>query len=376
MKIGIDASMLVYQGSGVASYTFNLIKSLLKYAPQNEYRVFYSSRRVPSDTRKALSELSKLGAKIYKYPFPPWLLKILWNKFQILPVEWLIGKVEYYHSSDFLRPPLLRGTKGVTTIHDLTWKIFPQFHTKGIVQAHAKKIELTIKSRDSIICDSKNTKNDLLRLYPGIKRANKVEVIYLGIDDKYKVIKDQKKISNVLNRYDLKYPANYLLYVGAIEPRKNLGRSIQVFKSLIEDKKYSDFKFLIIGRAGWKNEKVFKLIKDLKLEKKVKFVGYVGNNDLVYFYNAAKVLIYLSLYEGFGLPPLEAAKCAMPTLLYKNSSLKEVFGENYEYAKKGKETSTLKTLLINRSALNLKKYPERFSWEKTCKEYIDLFSKL
>ena len=124
MKIGIDVSMLVYQGSGVATYTYNFVKNLLIYDKKNEYRLFYSSLRRPKDFYY-LNEFRKLGAKVFDYPFPPRLLKLFWNKYHLLPVEWLIGKVDIYHSSDYLRPPLLKGTRGITTLHDLTLKLFP-----------------------------------------------------------------------------------------------------------------------------------------------------------------------------------------------------------------------------------------------------------
>jgi len=122
MKIGIDITMLVYTGSGVANYTFNLVKNLLKIDKENEYRLFYSSFRRPKNFYY-LNELKRLGGKIYEYRFPPTLLQLWWSKLNIIPVEWFIGKVDAYFSSDFLRPPLLKGTKGITTVHDLTWKI-------------------------------------------------------------------------------------------------------------------------------------------------------------------------------------------------------------------------------------------------------------
>ncbi len=328
MIIGIDISMLVYRGSGVANYTYNLVKNLLKYDKKNEYRLFYSSLRRPRNFYY-LDEFRKLGAKVYDYRFPPRVLKFLWNKRHLLPVEYLIGKVDVYHSSDFLRPPLLKGTRGITTIHDLTWKIYPEFHTKDIIEAHERKMEKTIKYGDIIIVDSYNTKKDLLKYYPEAKKRNKIYVIYPGVDERFKPIKDKEKIKKVLAKYKVEYPKRYLLYVGAIEPRKNLDTAIRVFSRLIKDKNYSDFEFLIVGRAGWKNEKIFQLIKDLRLEKKVRFVGFVEDEDLPYFYNAVKVLIYLSQYEGFGLPPLEALACGTPVLAGKNSSLKEILPEDY-----------------------------------------------
>ncbi len=369
MKIGIDISMLVYQGSGVATYTYNLVKNLLKYDRKNKYRLFYSSLRRPKDFYY-LQEFRKLGAKVYDYPVPPRLLKLFWNKLHVFPVEWLIGKVDVYHSSDYLRPPLLKGTKGLTTIHDLTWKLFPQYHTQDVIKAHENKLKKTIKFKDAIIVDSQNTKKDLYMSFTKAQK-NPISVIYPGVGDNFRKISDKSAIKKVLNKYKLKYTVNYLLYVGAIEPRKNLITAIKVFNNLLKDKKYSDFKFLIVGRAGWKNERVFQLIKDLKLDNKIIFVGYVNDVDLPYLYNCAKVFIYLSLYEGFGLPPLEAAKCKTPSLIYKNSSLKEIFPENYPFTKKKNELITLKEL-INGKKINFD-FVKTYSWENYCQKFISLY---
>lgn len=378
MEIGIDVSMLVYQGSGVANYTYNLVKHLLKYDKKNEYRLFYSSFRRPKNFYY-LNEFRQLGAKVYDYRFPPSFLKFVWGKHHLFPVEWLIGKVDVFHSSDFLRPPLLQGTKGITTIHDLTWKIFPQYHTDEIVKGHERKLQKTIKYGDIIIADSQNTKKDLLKLYPNIQKSNPIHVIYPGIDERFRIIKNKKKVAEVLKKYGVKYPSNFLLYVGAIEPRKNLTTAIKVFHQLITEQAstnpYSDYKFIIVGRAGWKNEEVFQSIKRLKLQDKVKFVGFVEDDDLPYFYNGAKVFIYLSKYEGFGLPPIEAAACGCPALLYNNSSLNEIFKPGYPYAKEGHELETLKRL-INDSRFNASNFTYDFSWKKYCYEFLKIITSL
>src|SRR3990167_7456988 len=210
MKIGIDISMLVYQGSGVATYTYNLFKNLLKYDKKNEYRLFYSSLRRPKDFYY-LDEFRKLGAKVYDYPLPPRILKLFWNKLHVLPVEWLIGKVDVYHSSDYLRPPLLKGTRGITTLHDLTWKLFPQYHTQDVIEAHENKIQKTIKYRDHIIVDSQNTKLDLYKCFPKIKK-NLISVLYPGVGDEFRKVTNKSDIKKVLKKYKIKYQANYLLY--------------------------------------------------------------------------------------------------------------------------------------------------------------------
>jgi glycosyltransferase involved in cell wall biosynthesis len=151
-----------------------------------------------------------------------------------------------------------------------------------------------------------------------------VRVIYLGVDERFRPIEDQKAIAKVLKKYGVEYPKRYLLYVGAIEPRKNLDTAVKAYAELIKDKDFEDVEFLIVGRAGWKNAELFQLIEQLKLNNKVHFVGFVEDEDLPYFYNAAKVFVYLSKYEGFGLPPLEALACRTRVIAANNSSMREV----------------------------------------------------
>ncbi len=375
MKIGIDLTQLNYLGTGVANYTFNLVKNLLFLDKKNQYHLFYSSLR--NKKNPLIGELKKLGAIIHQYPLPPSFFNFCWSKNHLLPIDWLTGYCDIFYFSDFNRPPVNKKTKGITTIHDLTWKLYPQYHTQEVIEAHEKKLEKTIKYGDEIIVDSENTKKDLLQLYPQIDEK-KIHVIYPGVDERFRKIDDKKKIEKVLEKYlprSTFYVLRYILYVGAIEPRKNLDAAIRVFSQLIKDKNYAHFKFLIVGRAGWKNEKIFQLVKDLDLEDKVIFVGFVDDDDLPYFYNGAKATVYLSEYEGFGLPPVESAYCQTPVLLYKNSSIKEIFNKEYPYTTKGKEIDTLK-FLINK-LINPKKFlSAQFSWKDSAKKFLYLFSNL
>ncbi|OGK46872.1 hypothetical protein A3A93_06470 [Candidatus Roizmanbacteria bacterium RIFCSPLOWO2_01_FULL_38_12] len=362
MKIGIDISMLVYQGSGVATYTYNLVKNLLKIDKQNSYHLFYSSFRRPKNFIY-LKELKETGGKIYDYPFPPRVMKFCWNKYHILPVEWLIGKVDIFHSSDFLRPPLLKGTKGITTIHDLTWKKFPKFHTKDIVKAHEQKLKMTIEKNDVIIVDSEKTKEDLLYYYPIVK--NPIYTVPLGVDKKFFQRQELEKIRKTLNKYEIHQP--YILYVGAIEPRKNIPTLIKAFNLVLKD--YSNYKLVLAGRAGWKNEGVFNLINELDLNGKVIFTGFVEDEDLPAVYQGATVFVYPTFYEGFGLPPLEALASGTPTIAFNSPSLNIKFIEKIDPIElASKITSQIK----NPRLLNLT-IP---SWTETSRKTLEVYRKI
>lgn len=310
--------MIVYQGSGVATYTYNLVKSLLLLDNKNEYKLFYSSFRRPKNFNQ-LEELKKLGAKIYSYPIPTRVLKSFWNQFYIIPVEWCIGKVDIYHSSDFLRPPLLKGTKGITTVHDLTWKIYPEFHTEEIIKAHEKKLEQTIKYNDCIITDSEKSKQDLQYYYPNIK--NTIHIIPLAVDDIFFKRNNKKQTDQILAKYQITQP--YILYVGAIEPRKNIDTLVRSFFQVV--KQYPKLNLVLTGRAGWKNKQVFESINRLNLQNKIRLTGYVENEDLPLIYQGAKLSVYPSSYEGFGLPPLESLAAGIPTLAYNSPSIPNSF---------------------------------------------------
>lgn len=373
MIIGIDATMLVYIGSGVANYTYNLIKNLLLIDKRNEYRIFYSSLRRPKNFYY-LNEFKKLGAKIYEYPFPPSLLKLVWGKLNIIPIEWFTGKVNVFFFSDFLRPPLLPGTKGITTIHDLTWKLFPRYHEQRIINAHEKKLEKTIRYEDTIIVDSENTKLDLLKLYPQINR-NKVYVVYPGIGEEFKFIKNKDKTEEIIKKYYPEYSilnTKYFLYVGAIEPRKNLELSIRVFQKLITNYPSLVSSFIIAGRAGWKNEAVFQLIRKLKLEDNVKFIGYVKDEDLPYLYSVSKLFVYLSAYEGFGLPPLEALACGTKVIVGDNSSLKETIDGRYRIELNNVDhiVKRIIEILNDKTIYSNKKY----TWKSSAKKILKILN--
>jgi len=235
-------------------------------------------------------------------------------------------------------------------------------------------MQKTIKYKDIIITDSENTKKDIDKFYPGIE--NKIYVLYPGIDKRFRKI-DSKSINLVLNKYGLKH-SNYLLYVGAIEPRKNLELCIRVYAELLKKKKFKDYKFLIVGRAGWKNEKVYRLVQKMGLEAKVIFVGYVNDEDLPYFYNGARLLIYLSFYEGFGLPPLEALFCQTKVLAANNSSLREIISDQ-DFLSGISEpkaiVSKAETLIAKKIPGGVfNKYRSRFNWNDYAVKFVKILA--
>jgi len=183
MKIGIDISQIVYQGTGVGKYTKQLIKGLLEVDKENEYIFFFSSLRRQLDSlfinelTTRLPDGQGLRVKIKRFKIPPTLLDFLWNRLHILPIEWFIGKVDVFLSSDWTQPPTVRAKK-VTTIHDLSIFKFPKEHHSKIVAVQKRRLEWVKKECDLIICDSLATKKDAMEIL-GIEEE-RLRVVYPG----------------------------------------------------------------------------------------------------------------------------------------------------------------------------------------------------
>lgn len=177
MKIGIDISQTVYQGTGVASYTKKLVQNLLKADKKNEYTLFFSSLRRKSPDFVGL--LSHPHLKVKTFRIPPVILDFLWNKQHIFPIECFIGKVDVFISSDWTQPPAKKA-KLVTIVHDLTPWRFPETFDKKIIDVHKRRMRWVKKECDLIICDSKATKKDLVKFLDITER--KMKIIYPGTE--------------------------------------------------------------------------------------------------------------------------------------------------------------------------------------------------
>lgn len=173
MKIGIDISQIAHEGTGVATYVRRMVDTLLRVDRKNEYILFGASLR----KRHVFREFTG-RAKLVALPIPPTILHILWNIFHIIPVEWFIGKVDVFWSSDWTQPPLAHA-RGVTTIHDLTTMKFPKEMDTRIVETQARRLAWVKKECTTIFCDSESTKKDIVEILGII--PSKLHVIYPGL---------------------------------------------------------------------------------------------------------------------------------------------------------------------------------------------------
>jgi len=368
MKIGIDISQIVY-GTGVSVYTKNLIENLLKIDHENQYLLFASSLRRRKELHRYIAVLLKcypnVSAKIF--PFPPTLLSFIWNSLHVLPIENFIGNIDIFFSSDWTQPPAKRA-KLITIVHDLVPWRYPKTLTKKIIATHYNRMKWVKKEVDAIIADSQSTKNDLIKIVKIPKR--KIYIIYPGIDKKRFYLQSEEKINQIKRKYGL---SNYILAVSTQEPRKNFIRIIKAFKKL----KNKNLQLAIAGKYGWGEET--QKLKNSKTQK-LKTLGYVPDEDLAPLYSGAQCFVYPSLYEGFGLPILEAMSCGCPVITSNTSSMPEVAGKAAILINPRKTIEITQAIdkIINSKKLAEKlskkgiEQAKKFSWEKTARRVVSI----
>ena len=380
MKIGIDISQIVYEGTGVSNYTRSLVEALVKASNNDEFVLFGSSLRI----RRPLKEfLKNLQAKNVKGKFsylPPKLLEFLWNGVHLFPVEYFVGEIDVFHSSDWLEPPT-KNAKKITTIHDLTVFKYPEtFSPTGghdIVKNQKRKLFFAKKECDLIICVSETTKQDAMEIL-GIPER-KLAVVYEAADPFYFRRKDEE-IKRVKEK--LRIEGDYLLCVGTREPRKNLDKVVMAFSEIARN--YPSLNLVIAGKYGWGNDSSKFKVQSSKLESRVKILGYVEKEDLPALYSGAQAFIYPSLYEGFGLPILEAMSCGCPVITSNIGSMKEISGEAallIDPLSVDNIAGVISKLCRNQKlkkemVLKGSKRAGEFSWDKTALQTLDLYHSL
>ncbi|MDD5341405.1 MAG: glycosyltransferase family 1 protein [Patescibacteria group bacterium] len=381
MRIALDVRCLMNRNySGVAEYTYNLLNNLFEQDKENQYKLFYNSK---SDVLSQLPKFDFPNVKYYGFNFSNKLFNLGLKFLKYPKIDELIGGADIFFIPNLNFFASSKKCKLVITMHDLSFKLYPHFFSLKRRLWHklinAKKLA---SSCDKIISDSKNTKNDLTGQYD--ISPNKIKVIGLGVDNEiYHVIdKNDSKLIEVKNKYAL--PENFLLFLGTIEPRKNIEGIIEAFT--LAKRKYPELKTLnliVAGEPGWKNKNVFAAVKKSIFKDQTKFIGYVSREDKVYLYNLAKTLIFPSFYEGFGLPIIEAQACGIPIITSSDSSLVEIAqnsallvnpDEVGQLAKAINEiisNENLRTTLIT----NGRKNCARFTWQKCARETLEYLLK-
>ena len=305
MKIAIDARMI--NMSGIGTYIQNLMKN-------NCYDIALGRK----------DEIKKIDNKIYTIEFDSPIYGIkeqLKFPYKKLRKE----KPDVLHVPHYNVPIFYRG-KIVVTIHDLTHLILPEFLPNKLAYYYAKfMIWIALKKADKVITVSQNTKNDILKMFK--VKPDKIEVIYNGVGEEF-VKKDKKDIKYLYEKFNIPNNKKIIMYVGNLKPHKNLERLLEAYSKIIQREETC---LLLVGKAFKKYDVLEEKEKELGIEKQVIHTGIVTQNELVDLYNLADLFIFPSLYEGFGLPVIEALSCGTNVVCSNNSSIPEVGGRYANY---------------------------------------------
>lgn len=335
IKVGFDISQTAHFG-GVATYTKNLAEQLATFPDLQMVYPYFSLRKPYSGSLQ----------NVKKIPLPPSLFEILFNKIRFIPIEQFIGEVDVFHSSDWVQPKTK--AKKVTTYHDVIPLKYPEWSKSKIVEVHKKRLELVEKEIDLVIAVSETTKRDLLEV--SSIPEDKIIVIYEGVDKKYG-LQDESGVEEFRRKYNL--PDKFVLAVGGIGNRRNLERAKEAV---------SGYNLVVTGET----------------------IPWISDEEMPLLYSSAEVLLYPSLYEGFGLPVLEAMATGTPVITSNVSALPEVGGDAAAYINPEDTegmAKAIREIMEDKGAreMMIKKGLEqakKFSWEKCALETVGVYRNL
>jgi glycosyltransferase involved in cell wall biosynthesis len=365
MHIGIDCRLSFYQMGGISQYVLHLLPALAELDRQNQYTIFHSRQDGRSHTPAV----------------PNFVRHNLWTPCHhrlerwTLSAELLPHRLDVLHSPDFI-PPLMGAKRRIITVHDLNFHYYPQFLTAESKRYYSDQIQWAVQTADHISADSQATRQyliDILQVPP-----DKVTTIHLAANPLYARPYDAESVHETLCQYHLS--RGFILFVGTLEPRKNLPMLLRAY-DLLRRETAVDVPLILIGNKGWIYEEIFATIESLNLVDHVRHLSGIFDEQLAHLYTAAGVLVTPSHYEGFGLPALEAMHCGCPVIVSNRGSLPEVVGEagilldaDDVEAWAGTMAEVLSSEeLRGRMGRNGRIQAKKFSWQKTATATLKLY---
>ncbi len=371
MRVAIDATSIPQKPVGVGNYLINLVRSFDEMPLEEEIIVFAHARGAT-----LFGTLTNPNIKIILFKDKLPALRLLWEQ-TILPIYLQHYHVNVLHSPHYTIP-LLASCRRVVTFHDLTFFLYPELHQGNKRVFFRAMTKLSSRYADIIIAISENTRQDILQILK--TPPQKVSTIPLGVGAEFNIIQDPMILSRVKREYQL--PEKYFLYVGTLEPRKNVFTLINAFQRYCQAG--GDASLLLVGQKGWMVDDLIHKLKLSLTRERVRWLEYVPQKDLPGLYNLALALIYPTLYEGFGLPPLEAMACGTPVISSDVGAIRELvdqagllFHPHDEKAfAQGMITITNDSILrqvfrdrgLKRAAL--------YSWENTARQTLEIYRQI
>ncbi len=363
MRVGIDARLVYYSQAGIGQYILHLVDGLAKVDKKGEYVLLQSRKddttilRQPNFRRVSLWTPSHHRLERYA-----------------LNVELMRLGLDVLHSPDFI-PPHRPSCRSVITVHDLAFLLYPHFLTRESARYYGH-IDQAVRWTDHIISVSESTKRDTIQ-HLGVAE-DRITVVHEAANPVFRPMDRQEAREQIRYRHGIEAP--YILFVSTIEPRKNVPTLLRALWQLVECYK-EDVRLVLAGGKGWLFEDAFSVVDELKLDRRVHFVGRVSSEDLLYLYNAAEMLAHPAFYEGFGLPPLEAMACGLPVIVSNVASLPEVVGDAGFLIDPHEvdELTVAMWRVLNDDGLRQEmrqkglKQAGRFSWERAARETMAIY---
>ena len=313
MRIAIDFTAFIPQSTGVDTYMKQLVLHLAKIDSANQYLICLNFEDRQLFARKLPENF--LCRYLSARPRP---LRLIYQQ-MVLPAAAFAWNADIVHSPAFIMPYIRGASRHVLTIHDMTSFSHPHCHNALRQSAlYLGMVRASMRRADTIVVPSMATKQAILDFMPDLC-PDCIDVTTLGVDKEFRLL-DPMHVKNILTR--LKLPQRYILYVGTLEPRKNLPSLVESYRQLVEAGEIGE-DLVIAGKLGWGYEALLKQIDVPALRGRVHLTGYLDQQDLPAVYAGARLFVYPSLLEGFGFPPLEAMACGVPTISTKTSSLIE-----------------------------------------------------
>lgn len=380
-KICVDVRCLSEgRRTGVEEYTLGLLLNLFELDKKNKYILFFSAWHESGFDFSLFTKYSNVELK--KVRIPNKLLNFSFWYFGWPKIDKLVGGAEIVFFPNIIFGAVSQDIKTITTMHDLSFERYPEYFSGKRrlwhIFVNAKKI---CQRADRIVAVSQSTANDIAGLYK--INMEKIAVIPSAIAENFQVLdRNEEKLIKVKEKYHL--PFKFILFLGTIEPRKNILGIIKAYNALQEmaytqkNEEILKYKLVIAGSAGWLSLDILTEIKNSKFKEKIILPGFIADEDKVFVYNLSALFVYPSFFEGFGFPPLEAMSCGVPVIASNNASLPEVCAncamlidphrpdEIFEAMRQILTDKTLREKLIE---LGLKKATE-FSWKKTAEKTL------
>lgn len=363
MRVGIDVHMVGEQETGNETYVVNLVRTLARSDDGHMYIAFTPH---PSAMDEAIGAPSRA---VRIWPRLP-LLRVLVG----IPVFACRHRIDLLHMT-YIMPPVCT-VPCVVTVHDLSFEAFPDMFSPRTRMLLSWGVPFSVRRAARVITVSEHTKRDIVTRY-GVPEE-KIHVTYEAAAAVFQPVRDPERLATVRRRYGI--PSQYVLAVGNLEPRKNLGTLLRAFRALRADGRIPH-RLVLVGKAGWQTSRLLAELQGESLANDVIWTGYVPLEDLPALYSAAALFVYPSLYEGFGLPPLEAMACGTPVVGSNAAALPEVLGDGAllvsPYDVDGMATAIRSVLLDPGLARGLAERGRdralTFSWERTARQTVKVY---